>query len=283
MHRRRGFTLIELLVVIAIIALLMGILMPALSRVKKQARTVACQALLKQWGTIWSMYCDDNDGRFPEAGDLGWKRGTWVIAFRDSYRTKSEMVLCPSAAKRRPTGTTGVEAWGDSTHSYIQGSGGIFNSQEVASYGGNNWTYYARDPSGTGAIQGRPIRWNWKTKDTSNSTNIPIFADAMWRGGGPCYRTSDSGALNPSFTRIRPPDFDGQWLGYGYEMMHFTLKRHQTGTNVLFLDWSVRAVGLKELWTLKWHRQYPINGPLTKAGGVQPSSWPDWMSSFKDY
>ncbi|MHC4073855.1 MAG: type II secretion system protein, partial [Planctomycetota bacterium] len=59
MYKRRAFTLIELLVVIAIIALLMGILMPALARVKKQARTVACQALLKQWGTIWSMYCDD--------------------------------------------------------------------------------------------------------------------------------------------------------------------------------------------------------------------------------
>jgi len=49
-YRRRGFTLIELLVDIAIIALVMGILMPALARVKKQAKAVACQALLNQWG-----------------------------------------------------------------------------------------------------------------------------------------------------------------------------------------------------------------------------------------
>ena len=254
--------------------------MPALSRVKKQARSVTCQALLKQWGTIWSMYCDDNDGRFPEAGPLGWKRGTWVIALRDSYRTRSEILLCPAAVKRLPTGSSGVQAWGDSTHTYIMGSGGIFNAQEESSYGQNNWTFYA---TGTGAIQGRPIPWNWKTKDVSNSTNVPIFADTMWRGGGPCYRTSETGALNPSFNRIIPPQFDGQWINYVNEMMHFTLTRHQTGTNVLFLDWSVRPVGLKELWTLKWHRKYPINGPLTKAGGVQPSDWPEWMRNFKEY
>jgi len=62
MGKRRGFTLIELLVVIAIIALLMSILMPALSRVKNQARKVACQGILKQWGLYWKMYCDDNNG-----------------------------------------------------------------------------------------------------------------------------------------------------------------------------------------------------------------------------
>jgi len=280
MCRRRGFTLIELLVVIAIIALLMGILMPALSRVKKQARSVACQAMLKQWGTIWSMYCDENDGRFPEAGDLGWKRGTWVIAFRSQYRTKQDILVCPATAKRRSSGGANDLAWGDSTHTYIMGSGGIFDSREVASYGGNNWTFYAE---GNGKIQGRPIPWNWKTKDVSQAGNVPVFADTMWRGGGPCYRTSDTGALSRTFNRIIPPQFDGQWIGYDNEMMHFAINRHQTGTNTLFMDWSVRSIGLKELWTLKWHRKYPINGPWTMAGGVKPSDWPEWMRNFRDY
>jgi prepilin-type N-terminal cleavage/methylation domain-containing protein len=60
-HSDQGFTLIELLVVIAIIALLLSILMPALQGVKKQARTVACQASLRQWILIWKMSTDDND------------------------------------------------------------------------------------------------------------------------------------------------------------------------------------------------------------------------------
>jgi len=42
-------------------------------------------------------------------------------------------------------------------------------------------------------------------------------------------------------------------------------------------------VGLKELWTLKWHRKYETAGPWTRGGGVQPSDWPDWMSELKDY
>jgi prepilin-type N-terminal cleavage/methylation domain-containing protein len=280
MHKRRGFTLIELLVVIAIIALLMGILMPALSRVRKQARSVVCQALLKQWGSIWAMYCDDNDGRFCEAGNLGWLRGTWVISLRPQYRTKSKILVCPATAKRRASSGGRDLDHGDSTHTYIMGGGGIFNSREEASYGGNNWIYYAE---GAGKIQGRPIPWNWKQKDVAQAYRVPVFADTMWRGGGPCYRTSDSGAFNPNFNRIIPPQFDGQWRDYGYEMMHFAMKRHQTGTNVLFMDWTVRSVGLKELWTLKWHRKYPTNGPWTLAGGVQPSDWPDWMTSFKEY
>ena len=65
MKSRRGFTLIELLVVIAIIALLMAILMPALQRVKKQARTIICKSNLGQYGLAARMYIDDSDGYLP--------------------------------------------------------------------------------------------------------------------------------------------------------------------------------------------------------------------------
>jgi len=60
---RRAFTLIELLVVIAIIAILLAILMPALSRVKEQGKRAACLANLKQLTLTWIMYADENDDR----------------------------------------------------------------------------------------------------------------------------------------------------------------------------------------------------------------------------
>ena len=64
MARRKGFTLIELLVVIAIIALLMGILMPALNRVKELAQCASCKANLRTYTLAVQMYAGDNDDRF---------------------------------------------------------------------------------------------------------------------------------------------------------------------------------------------------------------------------
>ena len=74
MEKSRGFTLIELLVVIAIIALLMGILIPALSRAREQGRRAACLHSLRGLVLAWVMYVDDNDGRLVrgQAGDNGW-------------------------------------------------------------------------------------------------------------------------------------------------------------------------------------------------------------------
>ena len=96
MHKRRGFTLIELLVVIAIIALLLSILMPALQRVKQQARTVACLGKLKQWGLWFSMYADDYNGRFMPGFTVN-QRAVQLLG--PYHKCDDRMLTCPSATK----------------------------------------------------------------------------------------------------------------------------------------------------------------------------------------
>lgn len=63
--RRRGFTLIELLVVVAVIALLAAILFPVFLRTREQARRTRCVSNLKQFGSAFTMYADDNNGFAP--------------------------------------------------------------------------------------------------------------------------------------------------------------------------------------------------------------------------
>ncbi len=67
MKSRRGFTLIELLVVVAIISVLVALLLPALAQARDKAKRLTCANNLRQQGTAFAMYADEeNGGRFPE-------------------------------------------------------------------------------------------------------------------------------------------------------------------------------------------------------------------------
>jgi prepilin-type N-terminal cleavage/methylation domain-containing protein/prepilin-type processing-associated H-X9-DG protein len=73
--RRKAFTLVELLVVIGIIALLISILLPSLNRAREQANWLKCMSNMRQCGQAFTMYCNNNKGRFPQAG-AGWSPGS---------------------------------------------------------------------------------------------------------------------------------------------------------------------------------------------------------------
>jgi len=271
MKKQRGFTLIELLVVIAIIALLMSILMPALHRVKGQAQKVSCQARLRQWGLVFKFYTDDNDGYFNRR-----ENAVWMTAMKPYYNDDPEMLLCPTATRLMENSAD----WG--TYKAASEYGFIF------SYGINSWVNNnaADRGSGSGA---RWVEWFWKnvqnntcvepgtrtaTSKSVSANQIPVFGDSTWYDAWP--RHTDEPSLTMDAFGIGNKGESG-------EMNHFCIDRHNGFVNLVFMDWSARDVGLKELWTLKWNRAYVTNGQWTKAGGALPDDWPQWLRKYKDY
>ncbi|MHC4148719.1 MAG: type II secretion system protein [Planctomycetota bacterium] len=277
MRKNRGFTLVELLVVIAIVALLLSILMPSLSRVRKQAKAVVCQSRLGQWGSIFSMYVEDNEGYYPghiKTKKIGEKYLFWAFLLRP-YHQNPELHCCPMATKPRRNldgshgpgwGLGAFQAWG------ILGSKYGKNQGDNGSYGMNEWL--CDPPEVWAGGEPHPAESYW--------TNANVIKGA---GNVPMHLDCATVMQYPDHDNV-PPWYDGDlwWPNAGEEeMKSFCINRHDGAINGVFVDYSVRRIGLKELWTLKWNRQYNLCGPWTKCGGVERADWPQWMRRFKDY
>ena len=182
----RAFTLIELLVVIAIIALLMGILMPALQRVRKQAKAVTCQTYLKQWGTIFNMYCDDNDRMMPDrSAPESSGQGRWMYSLREHYSDAKDLKLCPLVKKSSIAAGMDAQSWWGSTFTAWEipayDAGGGREVGTYGSYGINGYCYDTREMLMGFAAEDM----HWKTPDVKGAAYVPLFMDAMFWTGWP--------------------------------------------------------------------------------------------------
>jgi prepilin-type N-terminal cleavage/methylation domain-containing protein/prepilin-type processing-associated H-X9-DG protein len=136
MRNRRGFTLVELLVVIGIIALLISILLPALNRVREQAKAVACRSNIRQIFFAIASYTNDNKFALPQPSNINedyasnmthpcgffmmaaptvatmdFDNGVlWPYVTLNNGQTRQAVVNCPSELSdpMRPTGATSV-------------------------------------------------------------------------------------------------------------------------------------------------------------------------------
>jgi prepilin-type N-terminal cleavage/methylation domain-containing protein/prepilin-type processing-associated H-X9-DG protein len=242
LRKTKAFTLIELLVVISIIAVLMAILMPALSKAREQAKNVVCQSNLRQWGLIFTMYVEENDGHFVGRwmGDDYSK--AWLPVLQE-YSGNSDIAFCPAARNiNKELGSNGVYSITDSL---------------TGSYGLNGWvsSLKNRDKS----LIGQPYNYWQNIRQVKKTSEIPVLMDSWWFIAMP-------------YPWDIPPEYKGQF-GSSDPMRRFCIDRHNSGeVNGLFMDWSVRPVGLKELWDLKWHRNYDTN--------YREPEWPAWMKGL---
>jgi prepilin-type N-terminal cleavage/methylation domain-containing protein len=262
MSHRKGFTLIELLVVIAIIALLMAILMPTLQRVRKQAWAVRCQANLKQMGMVVSMYTEDYNGKFHQ--EVGFPtdgpENSWVYAMRPYYKSEPEIRNCPAVKKFHSD--FGQERGGLYVGWGVYGKDGFYVPGWAieGDYGSIGWNWWLCDQ-----FQSSEAERYWKNinKIRGSRNEVPMFVDAQWVDALP--RPADTA-----------PNQDDQLLSRS--MGSFCINRHNGNVNGVFTDFSVRRIGLKELWELRWY-----NGWQKDRRAAGTPNWPEWMRGFKDY
>jgi hypothetical protein len=247
-----------LVVVISIIAILLSILMPALRRVRNQARLISCTSNHKQIAYCWAMYLDTYDNSFPgKAKGRTGGMSHWEELILAEYYRDPRILLCPES--KLPDRAT------DSMHmAYPIEINSLGQGETVSTYSSvafNGWLSNP-EPGEPFSVPGNlnpPLEWFWrKITMVKPNSNVPLVGDGQYRGHLP-------------LDTDEPPSLPG--IDNGQQMCKYFIDRHGQGRIVSsFCDFSARTVSIFELWSLKWHRQFDTTNI--------PASWPEWTKKF---
>jgi prepilin-type N-terminal cleavage/methylation domain-containing protein/prepilin-type processing-associated H-X9-DG protein len=279
-YRRRGFTLIELLVVIAIIAVLIGLLLPAIQKVRESSSRLSCANNQKQLGIALNNYHNSNS-RFPANTSIpasnsygyigGWAYDTAPFFEQTNAQNNPRAILsileCPSASRPKDQADYGIEwglifyvalqknTWGDSSaHCVLAGDGNLSLSISQISDGTSNTIMVGeRAPDPTGY-------WGWWDYPSDGDTYGAVVATTLFYSSG----------TNPAGASYECPSPSVPGPGRDADACAFNSlwSNHIGGCNYLFVDGHVLFIPYSSTSTrLPGSNETLVEALVTPNGG----------------